>query len=474
MLGGLIDQQQTGFIAWRSITENILSLRLAQDWVQETGQDIIFFKFDFQKAYDMVSHSYLWDTLAALGIEAVNISRIQGLVRGGSSQVQINGNLTTSFQIGRGVRQGCPLAPLLFVIATQPLMRFLREEERSGRLKGVTYGGNNTLLHQVYADDTGISLTMDQAQFERLTTVIQMYEFISSAKLNLSKSQKMPLRPGRNPDWLYNTGCAIVEGRNTILYLGVIASTVVDERLIADSIAKKIEKKLTHWKFRGGDGVAQRWLLAGRSLQNFEHNSWGSQRISQATSTTNGIVPTQLAVGRLDGRPCGVRCRQNAQTCWRSSMRRFELLRTTHPPILLAKFLMTTWKERNTMRFQFTRHRIPTKMLLSQTLTEVDAFPTTRFSDAAWQTTVMARATVLNWISTWNLHQQQNLSQMQNDPYQLDEGLQTTSSSSARSSTKHTDTDTDDGSANWGPTAPDIETHESDSRATSRTHLSEE
>ncbi|KAL3691307.1 hypothetical protein R1sor_004958 [Riccia sorocarpa] len=110
MLEDVIDQQQMGFTASRSITENILSLRLAQDWVMETGQDIMFIKLDFQKVYDRVSHEYLWATVTALGVDAENLKRIQDMVKGGTSHVQINGNLSESFMIDRGVRQGCPLA----------------------------------------------------------------------------------------------------------------------------------------------------------------------------------------------------------------------------------------------------------------------------------------------------------------------------------------------------------------------------
>ncbi|KAL3688477.1 hypothetical protein R1sor_014786 [Riccia sorocarpa] len=82
----IIDQQQTGFIAGRSIVDNILSLRMAQEWVPVSNQEVMFVKLDFQKAYDRVSHSYLWDTLSALGMSVSNVRRIQGLVTGGAAQ----------------------------------------------------------------------------------------------------------------------------------------------------------------------------------------------------------------------------------------------------------------------------------------------------------------------------------------------------------------------------------------------------
>ncbi|KAL3690929.1 hypothetical protein R1sor_004580 [Riccia sorocarpa] len=67
MLPDIIDVQQTGFVAGRSIVDNVLSLRLAQEWAATSVQDVLFIKLDFQKAYDRVSHKYLWATMAALG-----------------------------------------------------------------------------------------------------------------------------------------------------------------------------------------------------------------------------------------------------------------------------------------------------------------------------------------------------------------------------------------------------------------------
>ncbi|KAL3682895.1 hypothetical protein R1sor_000917 [Riccia sorocarpa] len=66
MIPGLVDRQQTGFIAGRDIKENVLSLRLAQEWAAVTGQDAIFVKLDFQKAYDRNPKTALvaWDRIA--------------------------------------------------------------------------------------------------------------------------------------------------------------------------------------------------------------------------------------------------------------------------------------------------------------------------------------------------------------------------------------------------------------------------
>ncbi|KAL3692735.1 hypothetical protein R1sor_006386 [Riccia sorocarpa] len=250
MLPGLIDTQQIGFVAGRNIIDNILSLRIGQEWAQVTDQDVIFVKLDFMKAYDRVAHNFLWDTLRAMGMGSETVGRIQGLVEGGKSEVHINGSFTEEFSIGRGVRQGCPLAPLLFAMTTQPLMRALREEERNGNIQGLNIGGGHSLLHQLFADDTGICITAEEEQFESLKEVIQEFESASGARLNLQKSVVMQLTPRQHPTWMDEAGCEIVGAGRSFKYLGVSTSSPIDEKTITEDIVQKLMRKLKHWSNR--------------------------------------------------------------------------------------------------------------------------------------------------------------------------------------------------------------------------------
>ncbi|KAL3679018.1 hypothetical protein R1sor_021974 [Riccia sorocarpa] len=250
MLPDIIDTQQTGFVAGRNIIDNILSLRLGQKWAQTTEQNVSFVKLDFMKAYDRVAHGFLWDTLTATGIGDNTLERIQGLIVGGASEVHVNGNFTEEITIGRGVRQGCPLAPLLFAMTTQPLMRALRKEERRGNIRGLNIGGGRTLLHQLFADDTGICITADEEQFDSLKGVIQEFETASGASLNLQKSVVMQLRPGPSQDWMEESGCDLTTEGKSFVYLGVHTSSPINEKAIAEEIVKKMMKKLKHWSTR--------------------------------------------------------------------------------------------------------------------------------------------------------------------------------------------------------------------------------
>ncbi|KAL3690516.1 hypothetical protein R1sor_016825 [Riccia sorocarpa] len=248
MLPRLIDTQQIGFVAGRNIIDNILCLRLGQELAQTTDQEVIFVKLDFMKAYDRVAHGFLWATLAAMGMGEATITRIKGLVEDGRSEVHINGDFTEDILVGRGVRQGCPLAPLLFAtMTTQPLMLALREEERIGNIQGLNIGGGRTLLHQLLVDDTGICITAVESQFNRLEEVIGEFEGASGACLNLQKSIMMQLRPRETPTWLEQSSCKVAEPGKHFLYMGVLTSSPIDEGAIAAEIVQKMMQKLKHW-----------------------------------------------------------------------------------------------------------------------------------------------------------------------------------------------------------------------------------
>ncbi|KAL3685574.1 hypothetical protein R1sor_003596 [Riccia sorocarpa] len=199
MLPGIIDSQQTGFVAGRNIIDNILSLRLGHEWAQVTDQDVIFVKLDFMKAYDKVAHRFLWDTLSSMGMEEDTISRIKGLVVGGTSEVHVNGSFTEEIAIERGVR---------------------------------------------------ICITAEEGQFERLKAVIKEFENASGACLNLQKSIVMQLKPRDQPDCMGNTGCEIAGPGRSFKYLGVATSSPVDEKTITEEIVQKLMKKLKHWSNR--------------------------------------------------------------------------------------------------------------------------------------------------------------------------------------------------------------------------------
>ncbi|KAL3675639.1 hypothetical protein R1sor_025587 [Riccia sorocarpa] len=247
----IIDIDQTGFVEGRIIMDNVLNLKLCQDLTNVTGELAIFCKLDFEKAFDRVQHSFLWETLQKLNFCPKFLQITHMLVTKGRAKVSVNGRFTPSFRLQRGVRQGCPVSPLLFAISTQPLMRLLREGERHGTIKGVQIpGGGKPILHKLFADDSGICISATEANFQALTRIVNCFERVSGAKLNLAKSVIIPMVLDRSTPWLSSTGCKILSSQEEVKYMGCLAGNDVGEASLQRDLVDKFGRKLTHWTTR--------------------------------------------------------------------------------------------------------------------------------------------------------------------------------------------------------------------------------
>jgi hypothetical protein len=146
-------------------------------------------QIDFEKAYDRVEHVYIWDVMRKFGFSELYIQLVQGLVVGGSTKVHFNGLFTERIELARGVRQGCPLAPLLYSLITQPLMLLLKEKTRIGCIQGLDIRAEQQLICQLFADDTSIFFEATEESFRHVMKKIRVFEQISGAKVNLEKSK---------------------------------------------------------------------------------------------------------------------------------------------------------------------------------------------------------------------------------------------------------------------------------------------
>lgn len=95
---------------------------------------------DWNKAFDRVEHEFLFRVLERFGFGERLVGWVRRLYGSAKSCVKVNGVLTDRFEIGRSVRQGCPLSALLYAIAVEPLASLIK---RDPRVEGITlpYGG---------------------------------------------------------------------------------------------------------------------------------------------------------------------------------------------------------------------------------------------------------------------------------------------------------------------------------------------
>lgn len=110
----------------------------AVHWAKKTKQEVVMLKLDFTKAYDSIEWDFLLQTLVKLGFGPYFRKVVGTLLGNASASVVLNGEFTPTFPISRSVRQGCPLAPFLFLIVMETLGRFLRACSDAGKLEAKT------------------------------------------------------------------------------------------------------------------------------------------------------------------------------------------------------------------------------------------------------------------------------------------------------------------------------------------------
>ena len=189
VMSSIVHHDETCSVPGRSIFSNLHLVRDVLDMIDKTDETGILITLDQEKAFDRVDHEFLMRTLAKFGFGPTFCQWVSLFYNNVFSQIICNGNLTRPIFLGRGVRQGCPLSPLLYVLVSEVLSTQIRDSPEIIGFHLPGAGGLHFKISQ-YADDATIFVKSERS-LSHLLRVVHNYERGSGAKLNTSKSEAM-------------------------------------------------------------------------------------------------------------------------------------------------------------------------------------------------------------------------------------------------------------------------------------------
>ena len=192
----VVAEDQTCGVPGRYIGENVALLRDVVSYATMFDSPVAILSLDQEKAFDRVDWSFMYATLRRMGFGTSFLQWVNLFYTGVQSSVNVNGYLSPFFSLSRGVRQGCPLSPLLYVLVAEVLACNIRANPR---IKGLCLPGQSDAISPIsqYADDTSLVVCSDDA-IRACFNVYDLYERGSGSRLNLSKSKGLWLGPWAN------------------------------------------------------------------------------------------------------------------------------------------------------------------------------------------------------------------------------------------------------------------------------------
>jgi hypothetical protein len=248
----IVSPFQTGFVPGRSIHENIVvAQELVHSMNKMSGTKGYFtIKVDLSKAYDKLSWEFIWRVLTEVGLPEKMINVIMHAVTSVETNVKWNGARAEYFRPQRGIRQGDPISPYLFVLCMDKLSHLILQSMDNGEWKAIRAGRRGPLVsHLMFADDLLLFGEATEAQIKCVTRIMDLFcnmsgQQISHEKTSIFFSKNVSRAKRDRLVFLSRFRETSVLGK----YLGVPLTGRAPKKADYNYIIEQVTAKLTAWK----------------------------------------------------------------------------------------------------------------------------------------------------------------------------------------------------------------------------------
>ena len=248
-IDSLIHSDQSGFLKGRNIGNNVRLLLDVIDYTKINDLPAAVLMLDIEKAFDSVRHEFLFTVLEYFNFGENFIQWVKTFYSSRKSYVMNNGFLSNSINMDKGIFQGCPISPYLFLFVMEVLAIAIRENPD---IKGIKV--NDTELKvSMLADDTTCFVDGSKESFENLFATLDIFGKFSGCKINMSKSESIWIGSKKGvQDFPYqDQGLKWVSGKFKCLGIMFSLNSNALFELNFKPKLKQIEQTLNCWRARG-------------------------------------------------------------------------------------------------------------------------------------------------------------------------------------------------------------------------------
>jgi hypothetical protein len=212
---------------------------------------VMVIKVDLEKAYDRLSWSFIRETLIDVGLPNEMIGIIMKCIESASLSVMCNGSATQKFFPSRGIRQGDPSLPYIFVLCLEKLSQFISREVEDGLWKPSTVSRNRLgISHLCFVDDMMLFAEVNTKQMDIILKCLNVFCEVSGQRINVAKTKILfskNVSTSLANSISRNNGFKV--SKDLGKYLGV---PLLHQRVTKQTysyLLESLQKKLAGWKF---------------------------------------------------------------------------------------------------------------------------------------------------------------------------------------------------------------------------------
>jgi len=248
VLALVIDEHQYVFLRNKGLLDSVLIANEVVEEVRRNRRSALCFKVDYEKAYDSVKWNFLLDMLHKLGFHSKWIKWVTGCLKSSSISVLVNGSPTEEFKPLRGLRQGDPLFPFLFLVVAEGLAGLVRQASKQNMLTGVKVGRDIECSMLQFAYDTLFMCEDSFSNIFSIKTILRCFELVSGLKINFHKLKLVGINVDRYTLETYVKTLNCNTMQIPLKYLGLEIGGNPGKALFWEPVINKINARLSSWK----------------------------------------------------------------------------------------------------------------------------------------------------------------------------------------------------------------------------------